>query len=109
MKQKMDEFEESLNFISISNSITELKHKIQQLEFKYKYSLAQNDISSDGRINNGNEESKRIQNRPNSIIRNNTRSLQAKASNTKGLQVKVSNPILHQNMDNSIDLSDQSL
>ena len=57
MKQKMDQFEESLDCISIMNSLTELKHKIRQLEYKYKYSLAHNDISSNVRFNNRNGES----------------------------------------------------
>ena len=57
MKQKMDEFEESLDCINIINSIAELKQKICQLEYEYKYSLSHNDLSSNVRFNNRNGES----------------------------------------------------
>ena len=96
MKQKMDEFEESLNCINISNSITELRNNIKQLENKYKYAIIKDNMLSDDRINNRNEELKdeqNLNNRSNPNTRNNTRST----------QVKANNPILHQNMDNSID------
>ena len=96
MKQKMNEFEESLNCINISNSITELRNNIKQLENKYKYAIIKDNMLSDDRINNRNEELKdeqNLNNRSNPNTRNNTRST----------QVKVNNPILHQNMDNSID------
>ena len=96
MKKRMDEFEESLNCINIRNNITELRNYIKQLENKYKYAMIKDNMLSDDRINNRNEELKNeenLNNRSNPNTRNNTRST----------QVKVNNPILHQNMDNSID------
>ena len=102
MKQKMDEFEESPDCINISNSITELKRKIWQLEYQYKYSLAHNELSSNGIINNGNEDSKeeqKMQYRSNSKVKSNIRSTQIKAINSNS----------YINVDNSIDWSDQNL
>ena len=58
MKQKMKDFEESLNYVNIINSITELKYKIRQLESKYRYAIAQDHIASDVQINNREEDVK---------------------------------------------------
>ena len=102
MKQKMDEFEESLNCISIMNSITELRNSIKQLENKYKYASTSADRLWNNEINNRNEELKeeqKLHNKSNSNTKSNIRST----------QVKASNPILNQNVDNSIDWSDLNL
>ena len=102
MKQKMDQFEESLDCINIINSIAELKQKICQLEYKYKYSLAHNDISSNGRIDNRNQNSNEkqlLKNRSNSMIR----------SNIHSTKIKTSNSIAYKNVNNSINRSDQNL
>ena len=98
----MDEFEESLDCINIINSITELKQKIWRLEYQYKYSLAHNELSSNVRINNRNEDSKeeqKMQYRSNSKVKSNIRSTQMKANNSNS----------YINVDNSIDWSDQNL
>ena len=102
MKQKMDEFEESLDCINIINSIAELKQKICQLEYKYKYSLANNDISSNGRVDNRNGESneeQKIHNMPNSLRKNIIYST----------KIETATVARHKNEENSIDQSDQNL
>ena len=58
MKQKMDEFEESLSCISIVNSMSELKSSIKRLEILYKYAITNDNISSNHQVNNRNEDSK---------------------------------------------------
>ena len=102
MKQRMNEFEESLNCINIINSIANLKRKIGQLEYKLKYSITCNGILSNGRINNRNEDSKeelKMQNRLN---------LKARCT-MRSTQIKTVNAIEYKNVENSINRSDQNL
>ena len=99
MKQRMNEFEESLNWINIINSITELKRKIGKLEHKLKYSLAYDNLSSNIQINNRNEDSKeeqKLHDWSNSIKRSNKRPI-------------ANYPIMNQNADNFINWPGQNL
>ena len=102
MKQKMDEFEESLNCINIINSMTELRNNIKQLEGKCKYLIANDDILSDGRINNWNEESKERQ-------KNQLESNPMIRSNIRNPQVHTNNLIVNQNIGKPINWSDQDV